>query len=318
MKRSLLLCAAVMAAGVAAVTSASAQSPAQTGSVDGVDRVIYYYQTQYSNGVYVSLAPMYQTLNPATKKPVVTDVMIAAFHLGYNSDGTPYIHLNDNVPQDPMFAQMWPQVAAAQQAGITARMMLGGAAQGSYQLLFSQPSVFYPVLKQTLQQYNLNGIDLDIEETVTLQDVERLIAQLRHDFGAKFIITMSPVATDLEYGYGLSGFNYKDLYDSPQGKDIAWFNTQFYSGFGDLYSTTAYDTIIANGYPANVVVAGMLTNQANGGGFTPIATAKATVQQLATKYSTFGGVAGWEYFDSLPGGTANPISWATTFGRAMH
>jgi chitinase len=302
---------------LAAATLAGA-ARAQTAPANQIHRDIYYYQTQYNNGVYVSLAPTYTTLNPSTHKPVVTDIMIAAFHLGYNSDGTPYIHLNDNIPQDPIFAPMWPQAAAAQQAGITARMMLGGAAQGSYQLLFSQPQIFYPVLASTIRQYKLNGIDLDIEETVTLQNVEMLIEQLHKDFGANFIITLSPVATDLEYGYGLGGFNYKDLYTSPAGQYIAWFNTQFYSGFGDLYSTTSYDTAIANGYPPNQVVAGMLTNAANGGGFTPIPTAKSTVAQLSAKYSNFGGVAGWEYFDSLPGGIASPITWATTFARAMY
>ena len=61
----------------------------------------------------------------------------------------------------------------------------------------------------------------------------------------------------------------------------------------------------------------MLTTSADGGGFTPIATAKTTVQQLTAKYSNFGGVAGWEYFNALPGGPANPISWAITFARAM-
>ena len=309
-RRSLLAAAALL---LAVVTPAAAQTP----PADQIHRVIYYYQTQYSNGVYVSLAPMWQTVNPATGKPVVTDVMIAAFHLGTNPDGSPYIHLNDNIPQDPIFAQMWPQVATLQQTGVTARMMLGGAAQGSYALLFSQPRTYYPILKQTIQQYALNGIDLDIEETVALQDVERLIIQLHNDFGPNFIITLSPVATDLEYGYGLGGFNYKQLYDSPAGADIAWFNTQFYSGFGDMYSTTDYDTIIANGYPANQVVAGMLTTSADGGGFTPIATAKTTVQQLTAKYSNFGGVAGWEYFNALPDGPANPISWAITFARAM-
>jgi chitinase len=305
--------------GASAALAAAAFQPAHAQiSATGVDRVIYYYQTQYSNGQYVSLAPMWQTVNPANGKPIVTDMMIAAFHLGYNSDGTPYIHLNDNIPQDPMFDQMWPQVATLQSDGVSARMMLGGAAQGSYQLLFSQPAVFYPVLKQTLVQYKLNGIDLDIEEDVKIGDVERLITQLHNDFGAKFRITMSPVATDLEYGYGLGGFDYKQLYDSPAGAYIAWFNTQFYSGFGDMYSTTDYDTIIANGYPADKVVAGMLTTPSDGSGFTPIANAKATVQTLAMNYSTFGGVAGWEYFNSDPGGASNPISWAVTFARAMH
>ena len=77
-RRSLLAAAALL---LAVVTPAAAQTP----PADQIHRVIYYYQTQYSNGVYVSLAPMWQTVNPATGKPVVTDVMLAAFHLGYQS-----------------------------------------------------------------------------------------------------------------------------------------------------------------------------------------------------------------------------------------
>jgi hypothetical protein len=69
-------------------------------------RVAYYYQTQYSDNVYVSLAPIWEHVNPSTNQPYVTDLLVAAFHFGYNSDGTPYIHLNDNVPQNPMFTQM--------------------------------------------------------------------------------------------------------------------------------------------------------------------------------------------------------------------
>ena len=88
--------------------------------------------------------------NPKTGKPVVTDVMVAAFHLGYDSNNEPYIHLNDNVPSDPMFTQMWQEVATLQSYGVTVRMMLGGAAQGSYADLFNNWSTFYPILMQTL------------------------------------------------------------------------------------------------------------------------------------------------------------------------
>jgi len=115
-------------------------------------RVIYYYQTQYDNNVYVSLSPIWTTLNPENGKPYVTDVMVAAFHLGYNTDGSPYIHLNDNVPSDPMFTTMWQEVATLQSYGVTVRMMLGGAAQGSYADLFNAWSTFYPILQQTLEE----------------------------------------------------------------------------------------------------------------------------------------------------------------------
>jgi chitinase len=286
-------------------------------AASNVKRVIYYYQTQYDNGTYVSLSPIWTMLDPATKKPYVSDVMVAAFHLGHNTDGTPYIHLNDNPPTDPMFTTMWQEVATLQSYGVTVRMMLGGAAQGSYQDLFSQWSTFYPILQQTLQQYKLNGIDLDMEEIVSLANAEKLINQLDSDFGSQFKITLSPVASALWGGANLSGFSYSKLYASPAGPKIAWFNGQFYSGFATLSSTSDYDRVIQAGYPANQVVAGMIANPADGSGYVPIGTVSKTVRALLGQNSHFGGVAAWEYFNALPGNTSNPLQWAVDMTNSM-
>jgi hypothetical protein len=299
----------------ALATAASAAPAGPDGAA--AKRVIYYYQTQYSNGVYVSLSPMWTTLNAATNKPYVTDVMVAAFHLGYDTTGAPYIHLNDNPPTDPMFTTMWQEVATLQSYGVTVRMMLGGVAQGSYADLFSQWSTFYPILQQTLQQYKLNGIDLDIEETVSLADAEMLINRLSTDFGSQFLITLAPVASALWGGANLSGFSYQQLYQSSVGSKIAWFNGQFYSGFATLSSTADYDRVIQSGYPANKIVAGMIANPADGSGYVAMKTVAKTANSLVTQYPHFGGVSAWEYFNAEPGGASNPIEWAVDMAKAM-
>ena len=62
--------------------------------------------------------------------------------------------------------------------------------------------------------YKLDGIDLDVEEsseTLTLDDIVKLIQQLRLDFGKDFIITLAPVASALLGEVNLSGFNYSTL-----------------------------------------------------------------------------------------------------------
>jgi hypothetical protein len=286
-------------------------------SVKSSKRDIYYYQTQYSNGIYVSLSPIWAKLNPVNNKPYVTDLIVAAFHLGYDSNNAPYIHLNDNPPSDPMFDVMWPEVATLQGYGVTARMMLGGAAQGSYAVLFSHWNVFYPILKQTIVQYKLNGIDLDVEETVSLHDIKKLITRLNADFGDKFLVTLVPVSSALSGGSNLSGFSYDLLYHSPEGAKIAWFDAQFYSGFGSLNSTADYDNVVAHGYPADLVVAGTIANPADGFGYLPITTVTSTVKQLVAKYPKFGGVFAWEYFNALPGGPSHPAKWAAIISRAM-
>lgn len=47
-------------------------------------RVIYYDQTQYYQGKYVSLTKIWKQIDPQTHKPITTDAMVAAFHLGYD------------------------------------------------------------------------------------------------------------------------------------------------------------------------------------------------------------------------------------------
>jgi hypothetical protein len=327
MKRLLIILSLSACAAIATACSGSAVSPtpqlhpaiapAHVASAAASKRVIYYYQTQYSNNVYVSLAPIWKTKNPNTGLPYTTDVIIAAFHLGYDSNNQPYIHLNDNVPGDPMFDVMWPQVRHLRSVGITTCMMLGGAAQGSYADLFSQWSTFYPILRQTLRRYHLNGIDLDVEENVSLANIEKLIKRLNTDFGPSFEITLAPVATALTNGPNLSGFNYPMLYASQVGPDIAWFDTQFYSGFGSLGNVNSYVNVINFGYPPDIIIAGMIANPQDGSGFVSITTVANTVSQLVTTYPTFGGVFAWEYFNALPGGPAAPAQWSQVMGQAM-
>jgi len=302
-KLSLLLCLFLL-------TTLALAAPA------GSKRVTYYYQTQYYNNQYISLSPIWKQINKHKHKPITTDVMVAAFHLGYNTNGTPYIHLNDNPPGDPMFDTMWKEVATLQKRGVTARMMLGGAAQGSYADLFSQWKIFYPILKRTLKHYKLDGIDMDIEEQVSLSNAKRLVDQLNKDFGSRFIMTMAPVASALWGGANLSGFSYLDLYKTSEGKRINWFNGQFYSGFGTLMTPADYEHA-AQYFPPEKIVAGMIANPQDGGGYVDISTVAKTVKQLVAKYPKFGGVAAWEYFNALPGGIPDPVKWGAIMAKAM-
>jgi hypothetical protein len=312
--------AATSVAVVAAVlpfTAIAAGSPAKPTALHGD---MYYYQTQYSNGdtgTYVSLAPTWKKVDKATGKPWVTDLFLAAGHFGYNGDNTPYIHLNDFTPDDPHYAPMWPEIATAQANGIKVHFMLGGSAPGTYSNLFAKFDTFYPLLQQTLTEHHLDGLDIDVEESITLAQVQMLIDRVHKDFGKSFSITLAPVATDLTEGFGLSGFNYMDLYKSKEGKLISWFNTQFYSGFGSLANTSDYDQAVANGFPPSMIVGGVIDSPNDGSGFVDITTLEGTVKALTAKYPDFAGVNGWEYFNALPGGTAKPITFAIDMGKAM-
>ncbi|OBT51568.1 hypothetical protein VE04_08384, partial [Pseudogymnoascus sp. 24MN13] len=75
---------------------------------------------------------------------------------------------------------------------------------------------------------------------MSLAGVIRLIDRLRSDFGGGFIITLAPVATTRatrDPRANLSGFDYADL-ESERGSEIAWYNAQFYCGWGDVRTPT--------------------------------------------------------------------------------
>ncbi|KAJ3507386.1 hypothetical protein NLJ89_g6334 [Agrocybe chaxingu] len=71
-----------------------------------------------------------------------------------------------------------------------------------------------------------------------------------------------------------------------------------------------YDLMIAKGWPPEKIVVGLVTNPANGGGFVPWSPLSDVLTVLRGQYGKFGGVMGWEYFNSLPGGKERPWEWA--------
>ncbi|KAL6862198.1 endo-N-acetyl-beta-D-glucosaminidase precursor [Trichoderma novae-zelandiae] len=218
----------------------------------------------------------------------LTHLIVCSFHI--NQGGA--VHLND----------------------FTVMGMVGGAAAGSFssQTLDSPDAatfeLYYGQLRDTITNFQLQGMDLDVEQPMSQAGIGRLISRLRADFGPDFLITLAPVASALENNSNLSGFSYTTL-QQAQGGDVDWYNTQFYSGFGSMASTNDYDRIVANGFAPETVVAGQLTTP-EAAGWIPTSNLNATIVSLVDEYGRIGGVMGWEYFNSLPGGTAEPWEWA--------
>ncbi|OLE28765.1 MAG: chitinase [Actinobacteria bacterium 13_1_20CM_3_71_11] len=269
--------------------------------------VVVYYQTQYDGSRYVS------PLGLTQHQTHVTDVLVAALHL----DANKVVHLNDDPPSAAKFSRMWKDLAAMRAGGVHVLVMVGGAAVGSFRRLDTSFGTYYPLLRNVIGTYHLDGVDLDVEESMSLAGIERLIDALRKDFGSGFRITLAPVATALSGGGNLSGFSYDQLY-RDRGSRISWFNAQFYNGWGSLASTASYDAVIRHGVvPAGKLVAGAVTNPANGGGYVSLGTLQSTLRKLTAKYPTFAGAAGWEYFNSLPGGKGSPWTWAGGVASAL-
>jgi hypothetical protein len=164
----------------------------------------------------------------------------------------------------------------------------------------------------------LDGIDIDVQtRKEPLGVMQTLITQLKKDFGKDFIITLAPVASAMSGTHNLSGFNYSVL-EEVCGDDIDWYNVLFYNGYGSMKDTTGYTNIITR-FPLDPskVVATTLTNEKNGSGWVELDTVKSTMRQLLQMYGhRFGGIAGWEYYNSQPD-SDEPWTWAAVMQAAM-
>lgn len=264
----------------------------------------------------------HQTVNDPEAKPIsvlplithpgvsVTHIIVAAIHI--NEDPSA-ITLNDHHPSNPRFLTLWAELRIAQASGVAVLGMLGGAAKGSYARLDRDEATFelyYSPVRDLIREKGLDGLDLDVEEEMSLAGVIRLIDRLRADFGPDFIITLAPVAAALlDVKHNLSGFDYEAL-EVMRGKDIAWYNAQFYCGWGDASNPVMYEMCMAKGWRPEKVVMGLITTPKNGPGWVPWEILSTTLTFLKTQFVGFGGVMGWEYFNSSPGGTEKPWEWA--------
>ncbi|KAJ7824809.1 endo-beta-N-acetylglucosaminidase [Mycena olivaceomarginata] len=235
-------------------------------------RVAVYYQTQYDS----SLAPkltIWTLCSPLPLLTLITHLFLAAFHI--NTDKS--VHLNDN------------DLGEMQAQGIKVIGMLGGSSPGTYSLLTpANFDTYYPILRDYIAEFHLDGMDLDVEQATPMSDIEHLITQLKADFGDDFIITLAPVASALLEGSNLSGFDYGAL-DKAMGAQIAWYNAQ--------------------------VVASVLTSPDNGNGYVDIDEVISSAKALSAKYGfNFGGINGT--FNSLPDST-QPQLWAEEIKGAM-
>ncbi|KJR86227.1 chitinase [Sporothrix schenckii 1099-18] len=302
-----------------------AQNPARrdaatTYSPYTLPRLVIYFQTTHdASGRPISLLPL------ITEKGIaLTHLIVCSFHVG--ADGAALL-LNDYPPSDARFQTLWREVQTLQAAGVRVMGMVGGAAAGSFAadtLDSTDSATFeaaYGPLHDAIAAYGLQGMDLDVEQSMSQAGITRLVERLAHDFGDRFEVTLAPVASALLPGGGgpnLSGFSYAALAStiaaSPAGR-IAFYNAQFYNGFGSLATPDDYEAIATNNgvfTPQNVLL-GQITSPAEGGDYVAPGTLKTTVAALRAHYGTgspLGGVMGWEYFDSEPGGSSAPWEWA--------
>ena len=254
-------------------------------------KTIYYYQT------FVGLHDLMDHVQD------IDVIIVSSIHFGKDKNNQENIFLNDNIPYDPIFNNLWYETEKLSVQGCNIMLMMGGAGF-AYKELFSDFDTYYPLLKGLIEEKSwIKGIDLDVEETTSIDNIKMLINRLVKDFSDEFIITMAPVSSTLiADGSSFAGFNYKELYNSIEGKYIHWFNTQCY----DSYTFETYESIIKNGYPPEKIVMGMESGQFDESSFKE---ALDEIKKIKDKYPKFSGVFDWEYLNAPPN-KEDPSEWA--------
>ena len=253
-------------------------------------RTIYYYQT------FVGLQQLCSHVQD------IDAITISSIHFDKDKYGSKNIYLNDNLPTDSKFNDLWWETKLLYQQGVTIMLMIGGVG-GAYQELFSDFKTYYPQLKKLLNEKTfIGGINLDIEEEVNIDNLKMLIRLLKDDF-PHFKISMAPISEAMiSDSSGMGGFSYKDLYNSYEERFIDWFNVQAYASF----SFETYDKIIKNGYPPEKIVMGHESGQFTKDTFQ---NALDEVKKILQIYPDMRGVYDWEYLNAPPIEN-DPSQWA--------
>ncbi len=298
---------------------------------DPTPRLIVYHQTHHRNGDEVI------PLTPLLNTPL-THLILAAIHLN-RDDVNPHITLNDHHPNHPGNDSLRHELKMVQAGGIKVLGMLGGAARGSFKVLdydFSAQDMggaggeerfktYYKLLHGFVQEWGLDGLDLDVEEEFSLSGCTRLIDRLKADFGKEFIITLAPVASALwsrDPKANMSGFDYLSL-EKMRGGSINWYNAQFYNGWSSASEPQHYFSCMAQGFEPEKIVMGVLTNQKNGGsGYVEVGELVETILTVSELVmgmdKKFGGVMGWEFFNAVGfEQSSGPEEWVQMLGAVM-
>lgn len=257
-------------------------------------KTCYYYQT------FVGLSDV---LNQPQN---VDQIIISSIHF---DDGKTDIEifLNDYSPEDKRFNNMWKETESCKEKGIEILAMMGGAGL-AFHVFFSEFGKTYPLLLNFFKKRPwITGIDLDVEENVDINNIKKLINKLKQDMGSEFVISMAPLGSSLANDIsGMGGFDYKTLYNSPEGKYINYFHAQCYNG---SFTENMFASIVKNKYPPEKIIMGMMSGDYGVNNFD---NALTEVKNILNIYPNMGGVFDWEYLDAPPD-PKNPVIWANKF-----
>jgi hypothetical protein len=243
-----------------------------------------------------------------------THVIISALHM--HCDGGNYVMYLNDTPVGQVGSAFWNVVTALRTARVTVTGLLAGAGNGTWDCIQKNPPKAMAALKAlTDAPYHLQGFDLDFEtppiyDSKLLASYTNLIAGIRPGL----VITHAPIPSMLSA--------YDASFWKSAGANLAWLNVQWY---GDTTLVQDYENFVSgktSGTPVDPskVVAGATVVTQSGVGYTDLCqlmTMVNTIQKKPQIGQKFGGVAGWEFTQTI--GSPNPkvSNWDICIAAAL-
>jgi hypothetical protein len=243
-----------------------------------------------------------------------THVIISALHM--HCDGGNYVMYLNDTPVGQINPAFWRVVTTLRSAGITVTGLLAGAGNGTWDCIQKNPPKAMAALKVlTDAPYYLQGFDLDFEtppifDPKLLASYTNLVAGIRPGL----VITHAPIPSMLSA--------YDASFWQSAGANLAWLNVQWY---GDTTLVQDYESFVSgqtSGTPVDPtkVVAGATVVTQPGVGYTDLCqlmTMVNTIQKKPGIGQKFGGVAGWEFTQTI--GSPNPkvSNWDTCIAAVL-
>src|SRR5262249_25999991 len=214
----------------------------------------------------------------------------------------------------------WDTVRLLQKDGVTVTALLGGAGGGNWSCITKDPTQTISAMKSLLNTYPLQGFDLNWEyskfdpnapfDPRFLATFTSQLAKVRDGL----VITHAPIPSQLP--------SYTNEIWKIVGTSLAWINVQWY---GDDLSTEYPDFVSGKTSGAavdpNRVVAGSTVVQQSGVGYTDLCHLMTYVTDLQKDPKIgqkFGGIAGWEFTQTLNSSDPKVTNWDTCIAAALN
>lgn len=176
-----------------------------------------------------------------------------------------------------------------------------------------------------IKKYNLDGIDLDYEDTAGFMGTAgyngvdllvNLTKALRQELpSSQYLITHAPQPPYLEVGSGMDG--YVQIMQQA-GEDIDWLNIQFYNNPpwsgnpSEIIKSYHTYSQLQGMSPEKTIIGLPVTSHDAGSGYIPVNEIVTDIIEPIQQDGVLGGMMNWQFSSDRNG------NWAITIGDALH